>query len=217
MTVSQHCWTDNGYRSAGDSATGTPWEAIARYGVRPAPGGLAMVHDFLNTQGSQEKGSDLLGDATRATQWTRTVIRAWARPNNRHYPLQPLTNHDAERLRQLRDDLLTSLTGMPVEIRTVGAATFTLAATGEICWAPSGAGWRWVYGAILGEVLLSQHTGSWRRLKHCQNGACLAIFYDSSWNNSAVWHNAGTCGTTNRQSNSGDISVRQAGQALRPR
>ncbi len=118
-----------------------------------------MVHDFLNTRASQENGADLLGDATRATQWTRTVIRAWARPNNRHYPLQPLTNHDAERLRQLRDDLLTSLTGMPAEMHTVGAATFTLAATGEISWAPSGAGWRWVYGAILGEVLLSQHDG----------------------------------------------------------
>jgi len=36
------------------------------------------------------------------------------------------------------------------------AATFTLAETGEMSWAPNGAGWRWVHGAILVEVLLSQ-------------------------------------------------------------
>ncbi len=160
------------------------------------------MHDFLNTQAAQEKGADLLGDATRATQWMRTVVRAWARTNGRHYPLQPLTDHDSERLRKLRDTLLTSLTGMPTDVRTVGAATFTLAETGEMSWAPSGAGWRWVYGAILGEVLLSQQTGKWQRLKQCRHEACRAVFYDSSWNSSAVWHNAGTCGRTAPQPNS---------------
>jgi len=130
-----------------------------------------------------------------ATQWMGTAIRAWARANSRHCPLQPLTDHDAQRLRKLRDTLLTSLTGVPAELQTVGAATFTLAETGEMSWAPSGAGWRWIYGAILGEVLLSQRTGTWRRLKRCQHEACRAVFYDSSWNNSAVWHNPGMCGT----------------------
>jgi len=156
---------------------------------------LALIHDFLNTRATQENGADLLGDAMRATQWMRTAIRAWARANSRQRPLQPLTDHEAQRLRTLRDTLLTSLTGVPAELQTVGAATFTLAETGEMSWAPSGAGWRWIYGAILGEVLLSQRTGTWRRLKRCQHEACRAVFYDSSWNNSAVWHNPGMCGT----------------------
>ncbi len=194
MSVPQYDWVDHGHRSAGDTAARTPWRAIARYGVRPRPGGLALVHDFLNTRATQENGADLPGDAMRATQWMRTAIRAWARANSRHYPLQPLTDHDAQRLRKLRDTLLTSLTGVPADLQTVGAATFTLAETGEMSWAPSGAGWRWIYGAILGEVLLSQRTGTWRRLKRCQHEACRAVFYDSSWNNSAVWHNPGMCG-----------------------
>ena len=180
MSVPQYDWVDHDHRSAGDTASRTPWRAIARYGVRPGPGGLALVHDFLNTRATQENGADLLGDAMRATQWMRTAIRTWARANSRHYPSQPLTHHDAQRLRKLRDTLLTSLTGVPADLQTVGAATFTLAETGEMSWAPSGAGWRWIYGAILGEVLLSQRTGTWRRLKRCQHEVCRAVFYDSS-------------------------------------
>ena len=99
MTVPQYDWADAGHRSAGDTVSGTPWRAIARYGVRPAPDGLALVHDFLNTQASQESDVDLLGDATRATLWMRTAVPAWAHANRRYYPLQPLTDHDAERLR----------------------------------------------------------------------------------------------------------------------
>ena len=198
----QHDWAGAGHRSAGDTASRTPWRAIARYGVRPAPGGLALVHDFLNTRATQESGVDPLGDGTRATQWMRPVIRAWARANSRHYPSQPLTDHDAEQLRKLRDTLLISLNGVPADLHTVGAATFTLAETGEMSWAPCGAGWRWIYGAILGEVFLSQLTGTWGRLKQCQHEACRAIFYDSTWDSSGVRHNARTCGGTTQQPDS---------------
>jgi hypothetical protein len=43
------------------TASRTPWRAIAHHGVRPAPGGLALVHDFLNTRATQENGADPLG------------------------------------------------------------------------------------------------------------------------------------------------------------
>jgi predicted RNA-binding Zn ribbon-like protein len=179
--------------------SGTPWRAIARYGVRPAPGGLALVHDLLNTRAIGEKDVDSLGDGRRATQWMRTVVRAWARMTGRRCPSQVLTDTDAAQLRRLRDNLLRSLTALPGEAEDVGRATLELAGTGELSWTPSGVGWRWVYGAVLGEVLLSQHAGTWPRLKQCPNPACGAIFYDSTWNSGAVWHNAGTCGRTTRQ------------------
>jgi predicted RNA-binding Zn ribbon-like protein len=40
--------------------------------------------------------------------------------------------------------------------------------------------------AIIGEVALSQETGTWRRMKQCRNPMCRATFYDSSWNNRGV-------------------------------
>jgi hypothetical protein len=114
---------------------------------------------------------------------------------------------------KLRDTLLTSLTGMPPDVQTVGAATFTLGETGEMSWSPGGAGWRWVYGAMLGEVLLSQQTGKWQRLKQCRHQVCRAVFYDSSWNSGTIWHNARTCGMTVQQPNSVELaSSRSAAQ-----
>jgi hypothetical protein len=88
----------------------------------------------------------------------------------------------------------------------VGAATFTLGETGEMSWSPGGAGWRWVYGAMLGEVLLSQQTGKWQRLKQCRHQVCLAVFYDSSWNSGTIWHNARTYGMTVQQPNGVELA-----------
>jgi hypothetical protein len=41
---------------------------------------------------------------------------------------------------------------------------------------------------IWGEGLLSQQTGTWRRLKQCRASTCRSAFYDRSKNNSGVWH-----------------------------
>ena len=48
--------------------------------------------------------------------------------------------------------------------------------TDGVCWG----------SAIMGEIALSQVTGTWRRMKQCQNPTCRATFYDSSWNNRSV-------------------------------
>ena len=46
-----------------DRAAAPLWAATARYRLRPAPGGLALVQDLLNTRASEEYGPDLLRDA----------------------------------------------------------------------------------------------------------------------------------------------------------
>jgi hypothetical protein len=38
------------------------WMANARFGLRPAPGGLALVQDFLNTGARAQRCPDLLAD-----------------------------------------------------------------------------------------------------------------------------------------------------------
>jgi hypothetical protein len=106
-----------------------------------------------------------------------------------------LTAHDAGKLRDLRDALDNTVAGVPkVSARQdLGSVEFAITGIGELHWTPRGHGWRWYYGAIVGEVLLSKHNGTWHRLKQCRNAACRATFYDSAWHNGTIWHNRNTC------------------------
>ena len=169
----------------------TEWLGSARYGVRPAPGGLALVQDFLNTRAGVGTGPDLLRDATHATAWGTNSVRSWSARQGSAPEPPALTEGDVDMLRHVRDTLDDALAGSPLQLP--GAAELTVTSSGEICWRPTGLGWHWFYGALLGEVLLSRHTKTWQRLKQCGNDGCRATFYDSSWDNSAVWHNASTC------------------------
>jgi predicted RNA-binding Zn ribbon-like protein len=99
-----------------------------------------------------------------------------------------LTDDDAARLRDLRDVLDRALTGSPIKTpqRVLGTAAVALDVTGEMSRMPTARGWHWLGSAIMGEVALSQETGTWRRMKQCRNPMCPATFYDSSWNNRGV-------------------------------
>jgi predicted RNA-binding Zn ribbon-like protein len=179
-----------------DRAAAPLWVATARYGLRPAPGGLALVQDLLNTQASEEHGTDLLRDSANAEVWAAHAVRAWSAQREMYCRPPALTNHDAGRLRDLRGVLERALAGLPLGRldRFPGTARFTLVDAAEISWMPRGQGWRWLSGAVLGEILLSRQAGTWQRLKQCRNGSCRAAFYDSSWNMTGVWHDPGACG-----------------------
>ncbi len=76
------------------------WVATGRYGVRPAPGGLALVQDFLNTRASAE-GPDLLCDAAHAEAWAASAITAWSAVIGTEYQPLALTDNDAVQLRDV--------------------------------------------------------------------------------------------------------------------
>jgi predicted RNA-binding Zn ribbon-like protein len=61
---------------------------------------------------------------------------------------------------------------------------------------PTGRGTRWLASALWAEALLAQQGGIWPRLKLCHNADCRAAFFDTSRNNSGVWHDVSTCGNT---------------------
>jgi Putative stress-induced transcription regulator len=164
------------------------WPGTQRYGFRPAPpGGLALVQDFLNTRPHAPKEPDLLGSGEDARAWAATAMGNWSVLRGMQCPALTLTDDDAARLRELRDILDALLTGNSANPprHVLGAADLTLGA-GEMSWMPSGYGWRWLGSAIVGEVVMSQETGTWRRMKQCRNPHCRATFYDSSWNNRGV-------------------------------
>jgi Putative stress-induced transcription regulator len=177
-----------GHESVGSNPS---WLGTRRYGFRPAPPrGLALVQDFLNTRAHADKGPDLLGDAEHANAWAANAIRNWSELRGTQCPTLALTDDDAARLRELRDFLDMVLTGsrsMPPQ-RVLGTAGIALSVAGEISWMPTGHGRRWLASAIMGEVALSQETGTWRRMKQCANPVCRATFYDSSWDNRGVCH-----------------------------
>jgi hypothetical protein len=169
------------------------WIASERYGVSPAPGGLALVQDLLNTRASTQHGQDMLGDATQAQGWIASAVHAWTAQRSEDQAPPHLTDHDAEQLRGLRDMLDSLISGIPMLPKHVGVAAITLDVDGMICWEPIGFGWRWLSSAICAELLLSQQAATWQRLKQCRNAACRCTFYDRSWDNGAIWHNSTTC------------------------
>jgi predicted RNA-binding Zn ribbon-like protein len=168
------------------------WLATTRFGLRPAPGGLALVQDFLNT--GAEQGRDLLADATHAEDWSARAARAWSLECDVcDIDVQPptLTDGDAAKLRDLRaviDALVSGESPDPAQGGDLGAAAFAVSKDGQLRWQPTGRGWRWWSAAICCEVLLSQHRGTWQRLKRCRNDLCAVVFYDRSWNNSGACH-----------------------------
>ena len=50
------------------------WSASHRYRKVPAPGGLGLVQDFLNTVGIEEYGPDLLADTALARAWAAGAV-----------------------------------------------------------------------------------------------------------------------------------------------
>lgn len=178
-----------------DRPEAVSWLATGRYSVRPAPNGLALVQDFLNTRASTVTGPDMLCDNATANGWAAHAVRAWSAQRGMVCEPPTLTSHDADKLRDLRNTLDNLLAAVPAvgAGHSLSAAEFAITNSSELFWRPTGRGWRWCCGAILVEILLSQHTGTWRRLKQCRNVECRSTFYDSSWNNGASWHNRRTC------------------------
>lgn len=172
------------------------WSASHRYELAPAPGGLGLVQDFLNTVGIQEHGPDLLADTALAQGWVTGALGTWSRLRGVDAEPPTLKDADLPKLRALRDTVAQMLASQQVDGRGLGGvgASFALSDTGEVQLIPAGSGWRWVASALWGEVLLSKHAGTWRRLKQCHRHGCDSTFYDRSKNNSGVWHNVKTCG-----------------------
>ncbi|MFD4634176.1 CGNR zinc finger domain-containing protein [Streptomyces sp. NPDC058284] len=177
------------------------WPATERLRLTPAPGGLALVQDLLNTAPAGHLDSvDPLADGAldRAQDWADLAVRSWARETGRGAVRLTLAAGDLPQLRCLREQLGRALAadcGDGGSVRFTSAPVVVeLSGDGALSVQPEGAGARWLASAVLAEGLLAQATGVWRRLKICRNEFCAAAFYDRSRNNSGVWHSVRGCG-----------------------
>ncbi len=172
------------------------WPATTRYRLRSAPSGLALVQDLLNTRAIGDYGPDLLTAGCAASAWAAEAATAWSEVSGIPAPAMVLTDRDAGRLRSLR----ASLRALVVDERAPGEALpdvtagFGLSDSGQLQLLPRGHGAHWLASAAWTEVLLSQHSSTWRRLKCCREAACGSAFYDHSRNCSGIWHDVKTCG-----------------------
>ncbi|MGW5433842.1 CGNR zinc finger domain-containing protein [Streptomyces sp. NPDC004059] len=180
------------------------WTATARYGLEPAPGGLAFVQDLLNTRSAgKPREPDLLQTVEGARAWLDQALKSWSGATQRSAPGIELTAEDAQGLRDFRNDLdqiLQARTGDSAPQPGLAASLMTLPTAlrldehGAIHAEPRGTGWRQVASLALIEAYQAQHTDTLRRLKSCRNTRCLTAFYDRSRNNSGVWHDVRVCG-----------------------
>lgn len=179
------------------------WRASARYGVREAPGGLALVQDLLNTRAIMGNAADLLATADDAQRWLTDALTGWSRLSDLPAPVLLLSSADLRSLRRLRsafEQVLLPVGREPTPEGMLPPADVPVSlvpdADGWVRMVPTGRGVRWVASALWSEVLLAQQAGVWSRLKLCHNGDCRSAFFDTSRNNSGVWHDVSTCGNT---------------------
>lgn len=149
-----------------------------RFHLAPAPAGLQVVQNLLNTRAIDAYGlPDLLANGKAASLVWETT----------------LSDDDAATLRALRLDVEAAIAG-DLPTRPAVRAELLPGSDGTVRLMPTGTGADYIASKMWSEVLLAQQADTWRRLKRCKNEACGSAFYDRSRNNSGVWHDVKTCG-----------------------
>jgi predicted RNA-binding Zn ribbon-like protein len=170
--------------------------ATERYAAALAPVSLRRVQSFLNTRSTgRPPEADLLAAPASANTWLRAL----------EWPTSPrLTTDDLPPLYELREALQAHLEAgraasgprpQPDLAHHLEKLRWTMTLEeGRLALAPEGEGWRQVAGTLLADIMLAQEHDLWPRLKACRNSPCSVVFYDSSKNQSRVWHNTSICG-----------------------
>jgi predicted RNA-binding Zn ribbon-like protein len=178
------------------------WKASARHGVREAPAGLALLQELINTRITMSYGVDLLANADDAQIWLTEALATWSRASGLPAPILLISTTDLRSLRRLRatfeNVVLAGASPEPDGALPPADVPVSLVpdADGWVRMVPTGRGTRWLASALWAEALLAQQAGLWPRLKLCHNADCRAAFFDTSRNNSGVWHDVSTCGNT---------------------
>ncbi|GAA4266009.1 CGNR zinc finger domain-containing protein [Frondihabitans peucedani] len=172
-----------------------------RYRLSPAPDGLSLFQDLLNTVGRRGQ-SDLLNETDTGRAWFEQATRAWALHNPDYLGAVPqFKPADLAEIRTLRDTLRVALLHRDDETwidqwQLDGGLRFQMDGTGRVGIQPAAtkSSRLWMIETISLEMFKSQLVGTFPRFKLCANQWCLMAFYDRSKNSSGVWHDVRTCG-----------------------
>jgi predicted RNA-binding Zn ribbon-like protein len=165
---------------------------------KPAPLPLLAVQSFANTL-DVEDDIDHLDSPDSFAAWLRDKGLA---ASGLRVDEQELAG--ARRLRDaVRALLVANRTGKTDE--AAGRALAKLAASHKVQLAVDETGKlepdvspasdvKYLIPQLLGVIFYAQATGTWERLKICENPECLWAFYDNSRNRSGSWCRMGLCG-----------------------
>src|SRR6478735_6421529 len=168
--------------------------ATERLRLAPAPGGLALVQDLLNTKQIGPHAYDLLGTVDGARYWLQQA-RTTDPASTDDAWLRELSERDLTTLRALRTDVERLLsTAGHTAAGPVARLALVRSTDGELGLKPDEHGLAGFAAEVWAQVFLAQLAGTWTRLKLCHNPPCASAFYDRSRNNSGVWHDVKTCG-----------------------
>ncbi|MEV0109960.1 CGNR zinc finger domain-containing protein [Nocardia sp. NPDC050799] len=179
------------------------WPASQRYELSTAPGGLALIQDFLNTRPrARPETADLLDSVRSAQEWADDALRQWSEVTGRTYRQVRLTKDDLGELRGVRTRIAEAVRrrggheGGPEPIASIAEVDVNavVGPDGAVVLEPVGQGWRRIMSAMAIEAHQAQVSNTFRRLKTCRNPRCPGAFYDRSPNNSGAWHDVLTCG-----------------------
>jgi predicted RNA-binding Zn ribbon-like protein len=164
-------------------------------GRDPAPGALALVQAFVNTNDIEGRNDKLAAP---------DMARVWLTEQGLLSPSDRVSEVDFVRLLGVREALRAlalANNGLPLDKAAVEvlneAATRTLAIQFTLRgWVlrPVGTGVERVIGHGLATVLDAMRDGNWKRLKACRRDVCRRLFYDHSRNSSSSWCSMATCG-----------------------
>ena len=162
----------------------------------PAPGSLALVETFLNTN-DLENGTDELS--------TPESLGAWLLAKGLPAPEAP-TAHDVARVTAVREalrDLLEAnhseprrppATGLLEEASAAGRLVTRFDPSGQGGLEATAGGLDGALGTLLARVYTAMADGTWARMKVCGRDRCRWAFYDHSKNRSGTWCSMASCG-----------------------
>jgi predicted RNA-binding Zn ribbon-like protein len=177
------------------------WRGAGRNELKPAPGTLSLVQDFVNTR-NYFQGGDLLADAEGATR--RLIERGLLEEG------ESVGEAERRRLVSFREALRGLLLahngaaepGPDVESLNDLVASVPLGVRFGVDGRPAlepaaedGPAER-VVARLLAEVVRAE--GRWGRMKACRNEGCRWAFYDASKNGMGRWCNMQVCGARHK-------------------
>ena len=180
---------------------GVGWRGTGWNNPKPAPGGLGLVQDFVNTR-NYLQGGDLLGSVEEADR--RLAEHGLLESGESVGESGRLRLVDfREALRGLLlahngavvpgvEGLNELVSAVPLGVSFEANGRPTL---GPVAWdGPD----EHVVARLLAEVIRAETGGRWERLKACRNPACRWVFFDASKNGLGRWCNMQLCGARHK-------------------
>ncbi len=169
-------------------------------GREPAPDGLRLIQEFVNTN-DIENGRELFAEPAALRDWLieRSLLARGARVTRRDH-------QQAIEVREALRTLMEENNGRPAAPAAADLLTRAAARSGVSLRFAGGSGQAselrpasvGVAGA-LGQLLIAVHCamsdGTWSRMKACTDDRCRWAFYDHSRNASGRWCSMAVCGT----------------------